>query len=192
MKTLGISIVMMLMIGAVASPIGFSYAQMPEQAQQRMPEQTQQNMPEDANQVPTNLENFGVEVSDFVREAMSAFQEQRQETISQIKQCREDTMNADPSERSQIRQDCRASLDEIKESYKEIRGTFQDTFNEYRDSIKVLRADAKGQQVSDSERQAAIDDIRDTAKSRHLEMQDQNEMDVEQLRERMMSVHRGQ
>jgi len=198
-KTL-VTAFLLLAIAAIASPIGFSFAQMPEQAQEKMPEQAQEKMaeqaqesiPEQTNEVLASLDNFGVEVSEFVRDAMMQFQEQREETISQIKQCREDMMNVEPSERSQVRQDCRSSLDEIRESYRDIRGIFQDTFIEFRESIKVLRADAKGEQVSEDDRQSAIDDIRETAKARHLQMQTgQNGMDVEQLREKMMSAHRG-
>ena len=199
MKTLVISAVLLFTIATVASPIGLSFAQMPEQAQEKMAEQaqenmpeTQENIPEQTNEVLASLDNFGVEVSNFVRDAMMQFQEQRQETISQIKQCREDMMEAEPSERSQVRQDCRSSLDEIRESYRDIRGVFQDTFIEFRESIEVLRDDAQGEQVSDEDRQAAIDDIRETAKARHLQIQTgQNGMDVEELREKMKSAHRG-
>jgi N-methylhydantoinase A/oxoprolinase/acetone carboxylase beta subunit len=200
MKTLVISAVLLLAVAAVASPIGLSFAQMPEQAQEKMAEKAQGNMteqyqegmPEQANEVLASLENFGVEVSDFVRDAMSQFQNQKQDTISQIKQCREDMMEAEPSERSQVRQDCRASLDEIRETYRDIRGIFQETFLEFRESIEVLRDDAQGEQVSDEDRQAAIDDIRETAKARHLQMQTgQNGMNVEELREKMKSAHRG-
>ena len=200
MKTLVISVILLLVAAAVASPVGLSFAQMPEQAQEKMTEkaqgnmtrQAQEGMPEQANEVLASLENFGVEVSDFVRDAMSQFQNQKQETISQIKQCREDMMEAEPSERSQVRQDCRSSLDEIRESYRDIRGIFQETFLEFRESIEVLRNDAQGESVSDKDRQSAIDDIRETAKARHLQMQQgQNGMDVEELRENMKSAHRG-
>jgi hypothetical protein len=207
MKTLVISAVLLLAIATVVSPVGLSFAQMPEQAQEKMAEksqgnmtkaqekmseQTQQGMSEKADEVLSNLDNFGVEVSDFVRDAMSQFQEQRQETISQIKQCREDMMEAEPSERSQVRQDCRSSLDEIRESYRDIRGIFQETFLEFRESIEVLRNDVQGEQVSDEDRQAVIDDIRETAKVRHMQMQQgQNGMDVEEFREKMKSAHRG-
>ena len=184
MKTLVISAVLLLAIAAVASPIGLSYAQMPEQAQENVPEQT--------NEVLTSLDNFGVEVADFVRNAMSEFQDQRELTILQIKDCRAKMMEAEPSERSQVRQECRSSLDGIREDYREIRGAFQDTFKEFRESIEVLRNDAQGEQVSDEDRQAAIDDIRETAKAKHLQIQTgQNEMDVEELREKMKSAHRG-
>ena len=200
MKTLVISAVLLLAVAAVASPVGLSFAQMPEQAQEKMVEKAQGNMtehaqkgmPEQTNEVLASLDNFGVEVSDFVRDAMMQFQEQREETVSQIKQCREDMMDAEPSERSQVRQDCRSSLDEIRESYRDIRGIFQDTFLEFRESIKVLRADAQGDQVSDEDRQVAIDDIRETVKARHMQMQQgQNGMDVEEFREKMKSSHRG-
>jgi len=200
MKTIVISTVLLLAIAAIASPVGVSFAQMPEQAQEKMaekaqenmPEQAQENIPEQTNEVLASLDNFGVEVSDFVHDAMSQFQDQRQETILQIKQCREDMMEAEPSERSQVRQDCRTSLDEIRESYRDIRGIFQETFLEFRESIEVLRDDAQGEKVSDEDRQAAIDDIRETAKARHLQIQTgQNGMDVEELREKMKSAHRG-
>ena len=200
MKALVISAVLLFVVAAVASPAGLSFAQMPEQAQEKMaeqaqenmPEKTQENVPEQTNEVLASLDNFGVEVSDFVRDAMMQFQEQREETISQIKQCREDMMEAEPSDRSQVRQDCRSSLDEIRETYRDIRGIFQETFMEFRDSIEVLRDDAQGEQVSDEDRQTAIDDIRETAKAKHLQIQTgQNGMDVEELREKMKSAHRG-
>lgn len=209
MKTLRISIVLMLMMGAVASPIGFSYAEMSEQAQQNMSEhakenmsehtqqnmiqQSQQNMTGQVNAVNDDLENFGTQVSTFVHEAMTQFHDQRQATISQIKQCRENVMNADPSERAQARQDCRENLDEIRNSYKEIRSIFQDTFKEFRDNIKVLRDDAKGHKVSDLAMQDAMKNIQEDAKSKHSKMQKlgQNATDVEHLKERMMSVHKN-
>ena len=208
MKTLVISAVLLLAVAAVASPVGLSFAQMPEQAQEKMaekaqgnmtgqaqegmPEQAQEGMPEQTNEVLVSLDNFGVEVSDFVRNAMSEFQEQRELTVSQIKQCRADMAAAELSERTQVRQDCRASLDVIRDDFRGIRGIFQETFLEFRDSIEVLRDDAQGEQVSDEDRQAAIDDIRETAKARHLEMQQgQNGIDVEEFREKMKSAHRG-
>jgi len=206
MKSLVISAVMLLVIAAVAAP-GLSFAQMSEQAQERMeeksqgnmtktqehkPEQTQQGMSDKADVVPAELDNFGVEVSNFVHDAMNQFQEQRQETLMQIKQCREDMMNAEPSERSQVRQDCRSSLDEIRESYKETRILFHDTFKEFRESVKVLRADSQGKSVSDEELQEAIDNIRETAKSRHMQMQQGLKgMDVDEFREKMKSAHKG-
>ena len=206
MKTIVISAVLLLVIAAALSPVGLSFAQMSEQAQEKMaeknqgnmtkaknmPEPTRQGMSQNANATLANLDNFGVEVSNFVHDAMSQFHEQRQETISQIKQCREDLMNAEPSERSQVRQDCRANLDTIRESYKDIRVLFHETFKEFRESIKVLRADAHGQPISDEERKAAINDIRETAKSRHMQMQQNMDgMDIEEFRDKMKSSHKG-
>ena len=82
MKTLEISIVLMLMIGAVVSPIEFSYAEMSEKAQQNMSEHaqekmlehtqqnmtqnTQQNMTGQGNTASDDLENFGTQVSIFI------------------------------------------------------------------------------------------------------------------------------
>lgn len=215
MKTLVISTVLLLMIGAVVNPIGFSYAEMSEQTQQNMTENTEENMSETAEEnmtdnmeqnmadnmeqnmtgqasVSDDLENFGTQVSAFVHDAMSQFQEQRQQTLSQIKQCREDIMNANPSDVAQVREDCRKNLDEIRDSYKEIRATFHDTFKEFRDNIKILQEDAKGHKHSDLDIQDAIKHIQEDAKAKHLKMQKlgQNATDVEHLKERMKSVHK--
>ena len=108
---------MLLVIAAVTVP-GLSFAQMSEQAQERieekaqgnmtkaqehMPEQTQQGMSDKADTVLSELDNFGVEVSNFVHDAMNQFREQRQETLLQIKQCREDMMNAEPGSKCVFR-----------------------------------------------------------------------------------------
>lgn len=207
MKTLAMSVVLLLAVAVIFSSAGLSFAQMPVQAQEKMAEKaqgnmtkaqeniqekSQQGMSNNANQTLTSLDNFGVEVSNFVHDAMSQFQEQRQVTVSQIKQCREDMMNAEPSERSQVRQDCRENLNEIRDSYRDVRVLFQGIFKEFRQSIDVLRADAHGQPVSNEDRQSAIDDIVDTAKSRNMQMQKGlNGMDVEEFREKMKSSHRG-
>jgi len=206
MKTLVISTVLLLAIAVVVSSAEISFAQMPVQAQEKMSDKSQgnmtkspgnmtksqENMSEKAKETLASLENFGVEVSNFVHDAMNQFKKQRQETVSQIKQCREDVMNAEPSERAQAREDCRANLDEIRDSYRDIRAVFKETFKEFRESIDVLRADAQGKSVSEDDLQGAIDDIRETAKSKHTQMQEGHDgMDVEGFREKMKSAHRG-
>jgi len=102
-------------------------------------------------------------------------------------------MNANPSDISQVKKDCRKNLDEIRASYKEIRTTFQDTFKEFRDNVKVLQEDAKGHKHSDSDIQDAIKHIQEDAKAKHLKMQKlgQNATDVEHLKERMKSAHKN-
>lgn len=191
MKTLEVSIVFVLIVGIVASPVGFSFAQMPQQAQERMNEQAQQHMPEQSQETVDNLENFGMEVSNFVHDAMAAFHNQKQETIAQIKECRANLRDAEPSERDQIRQDCRANLDQIRDSYKEIRNTFHDTFKQFRESISVLRADAKGEHVSNDQKQAAMNEIRDSARAKHQQMGVKGGMmmNVDDLRQKIMSTH---
>ncbi len=63
--------------------------------------------------------------------------------------------NALPEDRSQVRNDCRTNLDAIKESYKETRKLFRDTFKEFRESMKILVKEARGHDVSESEKQEA-------------------------------------
>ena len=177
MKSLVAVIAMMLMVSAIAIPIGLSHAEMPEQAQG----------------VLANLENFGMEVSNFVHDAMASFHDQKLETVAQIKECRANMRDAEPSEREQVRQECRSNLDEIRDSYKEIRSTFHETFKEFRDSISVLRADIKGEHVSDEQRQAAIDDITDSAKEKHqMQGKGNQTTGIDELRQKMMSSHKKQ
>lgn len=206
-----IPIIFLLGLIVISSTLVMSFAQMSEkgedeaseQGQEEMSEKAQGNMTkqsqentsgeksEKADEVLASLDNFGQEVSDFVQEAMKEFKNQRQETVAQIQECRQNIMEADPSDRPQVRQDCRDGLDEIRQSYKDIRLLFSETFKEFRDSIKVLRDNASGHHVSDSDLQTAIDDIREHAKSKHMqEQQGKNGMDMQQFREKM-KAYRG-
>ncbi|GFN40574.1 MAG: hypothetical exported protein [Marine Group I thaumarchaeote] len=151
MKAAGISIALVLLVGALISPIEFSQAQMPEQAQSKIPEQ--------AKAALGNVDNFGMEISSFMHDANKLFKQQREETVAAIKECRENKKNADPSNREQVKLDCRATLDSIKEFYKETRQLFRDTFKEFKAESLILIKEARGHDISESAKQNAIDRI---------------------------------
>ena len=146
-----------------------SYAQMPPSQErvlppfERMPPHVQEKIPPHAQGNFQSMTNFGTDVFDFVKNSLSQFKQQRQETIDTIKQCRENLKNSPPETKDQTRQDCRTQLDEIKRSYKEIRNTFRDAFHEFHDDMKVLIDDAKGKHISDSQRQNAFFKINERA-----------------------------
>lgn len=115
------------------------------------------------------LDNFGQEVSDFIHEVIPLFKQQRSETISAIKECREMVNKASAEERSQKRTECRENLDTIKEKYKEKRVLYRDIFKEFGDALKPLIRNAKGLQVKETERMDAIKEIREDAMQKQEE-----------------------
>ena len=116
-----------------------------------------------------SLDNFGQEVSDFIHEVIPLFKQQRSETISAIKECREMVNKVSVEERPQKRTECRENLDSIKEKYKEKRVLYRDIFKEFGDSLKPLIRNAKGLQVKETERMNAIKEIREDAMQKQKE-----------------------
>jgi len=116
--------------------------------------------------IPPNMQdrinmndNIGNDVSNFIKYAISQFQVQRMKTLDVIQQCREQMTTIDENHRDSIRQECRLKLDEIKNSFSDIRKTFRDTFKEFGSSVRTMMMDARGYGVSDSQRQNAINMI---------------------------------
>lgn len=184
MKRIVIPLLAIFTLGIAIGPISNSYAQMSEKAQDVMPEQVSEKV--------EALDNFRIEMANFVKTTILQFKEQRQETIDTIKECRDNLHSAEPSDRSQIRQECRTNLDEIKDSFREIRDTFRQTFQEFRDEVRVLIQDARGEHVDDLERQDVMNRIQEKAGER-MESTDrgpdsENKRDVEKLREKIKSM----
>jgi len=86
---------------------------------------------------PLDKENLGRFVSDI----KSIYKQQRQETIQIIKDCRAELNNSDPNQRSDIRQQCRVQLDELKEQYKEVRKSIRDAIIEFKHTYKMSMRD---------------------------------------------------
>lgn len=139
-----------ILLGAALFPVNLSHAQ-------SEPPQSE------------TMDNFGQEVSDFIHEVIPLFKQQRNETISAIKECREMVNKASVEERSQKRTECRENLDAIREKYKEKRVLYRDIFKEFGDALKPLIRNAKGLQVKETERMDAIKEIREDAMQKQEE-----------------------
>lgn len=139
------------------SPVGFSFAQesvgIEDQvevtaaanqtettAEETMTIQTETTTTEESEATTTNL---GEQVSSFVQDAAALFKMQREETVAAIKECRKNITNSSPDNRAQIRQECKAKLQEIKDSYKESRMAFKELFKEKRTEMIMIMKDAK-------------------------------------------------
>ncbi len=109
--------------------------------------------------IPENLVNLGTEISSFIKESVVAFKEQRDKTIEQIKECREEIKNSSFEEREQKRFECREKLDNIRDSYKERRDIFKNLFKEYKENAKILLSEIKRQDVSETQRKNSINNI---------------------------------
>ena len=96
-----------------------------------------------------------VDISIFVREAVSLFKQQRDDTLNAIKECRENVKNASPEERQQVREDCKTSLNAIREMYKDVREQMRELFKEYRENVKTLIKEAK---ANVAEKKMKVDD----------------------------------
>ena len=88
--------------------------------------------------------------------ATTIFQQQRDEALQAIKDCREKAQNATTDNRTQIMSDCHTTLTAIREKYQDVRNQFQELFKQFRDSIITLRHHEEGLQVSDQDRNNAI------------------------------------
>ena len=89
-------------------------------------------------------------LSRFVSDIKSIYNQQRLETIQIIKDCREQLRNSDPDERSEIRQQCRTQLDELKSQYKDVRKSIRDAILAFKDTYKMSMRDVAENLPDDS------------------------------------------
>ncbi|HWP78905.1 MAG TPA: fibronectin type III domain-containing protein [Candidatus Nitrosotenuis sp.] len=103
------------------------------------------NVTQTTNQTstPTNKENLGQAISDFVHKRNEIFKKQRDETLKVIRECNDKVRSANATERKQIRDDCREMLQSIKERYKETRKQLQEEFKVFRDVTKLQLKEEK-------------------------------------------------
>ncbi|MGI0013360.1 MAG: hypothetical protein ACREBU_07975 [Nitrososphaera sp.] len=137
MKSGGILFSILLSFSALLIPAGISYAQ---EESVGMSDQVTIT----SNQTSTTEEtNLGQQISSFVHDAMTSFKMQREETLGIIKECREKIASAE--DRDAARQECKAKLDGIRESYKESRMAFRELFKEKREAMIMVMKDARSQ-----------------------------------------------
>ncbi|MCH8915264.1 MAG: hypothetical protein IIA82_05415, partial [Thaumarchaeota archaeon] len=144
------------------------------------------------NQV--TVSNLSQDVSNFVDESWVLFEQQGVETKAVIQDCRDAMRDALPSERQDVRQDCRDNLNAIRDSYKVLRQTYKDTFKEFRENMKVLIKESRGQEINQAEKAAALanieslsqnEDKREKIKELQQQMREETKKEKKELREQM-------
>ncbi|GEM_PF-3422044 len=157
-------IVLSFLVITLALPLGFYEAHADGQENDTDKNNTRQTEIENQTENQynsTSQENIGLQVSNFVHNATAAFQQQRAETLQAIKECHQKMQNATSENRTQIRDECQATLTAIREKYHDVRKQFQELFKEFRNSMITLRHDAEGLHVSDQDREMAMKHIDD-------------------------------
>lgn len=147
--------------------------------------ETDEEDAEDDDQVT----NLGQEVSTFVHDTKDQFRAQKEETRALIKQCRDLLANAaTPEDRADIKKQCREELDAVKESYKELRRTYQDVFKEFRTHVRAILQDpdnAATIRTLNSLAQQA--DLKERIDALRLQMREELKEEIKDLREQMKS-----
>ena len=143
MKIIAFSISIILLTGILSSAIGVSNAE-PIGLENELTVTNQTDTESNQN------ERSEQDISSIVHEAILLFKQQREETITTIKECQEKIQNASPENRQQARDDCRTSLNEIKEFYKEMRDQIRELIQENRDNVKALIKETKASLARES------------------------------------------
>ncbi len=145
------------------------------------------------NEIGTNL---GQQVANFVHESRDLFEQQKEETKAIITLCRENLRNAELSERDSVREQCRADLEEIRESYHLLRETYHDAFKTFRESMKIFIQESKGLPVDDTTKDAALENIESLSENpekremiRELKQKMREEVREEKQKEREQLRH---
>ena len=135
-----------------------------------------------------DVDEISQQVSNFVSESRNLFQDQKAETKAAIKACRESIRNADSSEVSEIKQQCKDNLKSIKESYKELRQTYKETYKEFRDTVRLAVKEHKGMNVSDDDKKAAKAKIKSMTAEKREKIKDVRKAISEELKEERKQV----
>jgi len=152
MKEAGVLLLVVLLTGTLANSTGLVFAQTNST---NTTDTTEEN------------DNLGQYVSNYVHEHIAMMKQQRTETIDVIKKCREDLKNTDDKEdRASIKETCKTKLKEIREKYKTQREEYTKLFKEYRNEMKALIKEAKGQTISEEQKEEAMNNL-DKIKETH-------------------------
>ncbi|SHO45489.1 exported hypothetical protein [Nitrosotalea sinensis] len=164
------SILLLALTLSLVLPIGFSgvYAENEgNDNQTKSPDENQTRSGENDTGMATmpnlNGTNVGQEISDFVHNATTIFQQQKVENIQAIKDCHEQMKTAAPENRTQIIDQCHATLKTIQEKYQDLRTQFNNLFKQFGKNLMTLKHDAEGSKISDDDRNNAIKGINDDA-----------------------------
>ena len=156
--------------------IDFAFAQTEDTAE----DETEDTAEEDT------ANNLGQEVSEFVHKTGDHFRAQKEETKAIIDSCRGALKNAAPEELQDIKIQCREDLNQVRESYQELRRTYHNVFKEFRVHVRAI--------MSDTDSAAAIDAINlrtqqeestDIIHDLRMQMREELKTEVDVLRKQM-------
>ena len=155
----------LLLVSILVYPIRFSEAEIAHTDTSV----TNQTALSSLNQTSTNATNMGQLVSAFVHNANALFKQQREETLNAIKGCHEKIQNATSDAKSQIIDECKATMKSIHKKYQDERKQFQELFRQFRENIIVLRHEAEGMHVTEQEKEMAMRHINENATKNGLQ-----------------------
>lgn len=158
MKETSILLLTVLLTGTLVNSTGFVFAQTNSTSPSNSTSSTVDT---------SSIGNFGKYISELVHKRNADFKQQRVETIEAINDCREDIKNTDSKEdKIDAQESCKATLKEIREKYKAEREEYRQLFKEYRNEMKALIKEAKGQTISEEQKEKAMNNL-DKIKETH-------------------------
>src|SRR3990170_1486965 len=131
-----------------------------------------------------DIRSLGQEVSAFVHDTQDQFRTQKEETKAIIKQCRDILENVAPEERADIKKLCREDLDEVRESYKQLRRTYQDVFEEFRVPVRaIMSGDDSVSTIDAINLRAQQEEFKDRIHDLRIQMREKMKEEREQMKE---------
>ena len=133
-----------------------------------------------------NIRSLGQEVSAFVLDTQDQFRTQKEETKTIIAACREALQNAVPEEQGDIRMQCREDLNEVRESYQELRRTYHDVFKEFRVHVRaIMSGDDSVSTIDAINLRAQQEEFKDRIHDLRIQMREELKAEVDDLRKQM-------
>ncbi|MGI0076654.1 MAG: hypothetical protein ACREAU_04510 [Nitrosopumilaceae archaeon] len=133
-----------------------------------------------------DIKTLGQEVSDFVHDTRDEFRVQKEETKTIINSCREALQNAVPEEQENIRMQCREDLNEVRESYQELRRTYHDVFKEFRVHVRaIMSGDDSVSTIDAINLRAQQEEFKDRIHDLRMQMREELKAEVDDLRKQM-------
>ena len=185
-----------LLVGAVAPALnGYQMLDgiLPKAFVENAFAQTDDNDTEDTDETDTEdaedddlTVNLGQQVSTFVHDAKDQFQAQKEETKAIIKQCRVLLEAATPETRTDIKKQCREDLNEVKESYKQLRRTYHDVFKEFRTHVRAILQDPdNASTIRALNSLPEQEQLKDRIHELRMQMKEELRTEIKDLREQM-------
>ena len=149
------------------------------------PEDTAEDDTEDVDD-EDDIRSLGQDVSDFVHDTRDEFRTQKEETKAIITACREALQNAVLEEQKDIRMQCREDLNEVRESYQELRRTYHDVFKEFRVHVRaIMSGDDSVSTIDAINLRAQQEESTDRIHDLRMQMREELKTEVDDLRKQM-------